>query len=213
MRRCELRLPHSRSLPPPVVPAHGVDYDFASISSIGAALPQFTATVPSVNSAERPPSQTWCSTPSITATNTSSSGAMAPGELLPVANLTDALGVGSPSSLVINDAGAIAVNYSLGGQAAIVRNQRRRLVHRAGSGRPIGSAPYLEFPTTISMNGAGQVAALVTEFGLTSSIVRLDDSGDRRSRAALPSCPTSAVPRSTIRESWPSRLRRSLPLT
>ena len=37
--------------------------------------------------------------------------------------------------------------------------------------------PYRDFPTTISMNSAGQVAALVTNQDSTSSIVRLNDGG------------------------------------
>ena len=41
----------------------------------------------------------------------------------------------------------------------------------------LASTPYLEIAPTISMNGTGQVAALVTNPDLTSSIVRLDAAG------------------------------------
>ena len=99
------------------------------------------------------------------------------GQLRPIFNLTDAVGAGNPVALVLNDAGAVAVNYTLDTGAAVVR------IHADGSfvvlarADPLGSAPYLELAPTISMNAAGQVAVRVTNPDSTSSIVRLDDGG------------------------------------
>lgn len=156
--------------------AQAADYDFASVYSSGVVLPQFTATLPSLNSSGTIAFAELFFDPSDGQSNwvvVESDGT----QLLPVLNLTDTFGTGSPFSLVVNDAGAIAVNYSMGPRAVIVRIDVGGSVTVLAAADQGGSTPYREFPTTISMNSAGQVAALVTNQDATSSILRLDDSG------------------------------------
>jgi hypothetical protein len=78
---------------------------------------------------------------------------------------------------VINDAGAIAVNYALATEAAVVRlNADGSLVVLARADQ-LGSAPYLDFAPAVSMNAAGQVVVRATNPDSTSSVVLLDDGG------------------------------------
>jgi len=90
----------------PAHPVQAVDYDFVSVYSSAAALPQLTVTSSSVNSTGTIAFGALVFDP---ATNRSVSVVFRGDgvQLVRVLNLTDALGVGSPSSLVINDAGAL----------------------------------------------------------------------------------------------------------
>src|SRR2546421_1253781 len=99
---------------------HAVEYDFVSVDASGGSLSQFTRTLPSVNVS----GATAFAAPVYNAVSNRddyvvfrSDGA----QLTAVLNLTDAVGPGTPSSVVINDAGAIAVNYAAGSGAVILR--------------------------------------------------------------------------------------------
>src|SRR5437868_2835691 len=94
----------------PAGPVQAVDYNFLSVYSRAAALPEVTVTSPSVNSTGTIAFAALVFDP---ATNRSVSVVFRGDgvQLVRVLSLTDALGDGSPGSLVINDAGAIAVNY------------------------------------------------------------------------------------------------------
>jgi len=154
--------------------AQAVDYNFVSIDSGAGSLAQFTRSVPTVNSVGTTAFAEVVYNPSANRDEYvvfRHDGA----QLTPVLNLTDALGVGHPSSLVMNDAGAIAVHYSRGNEAVVVRIAVDGSFTVLARADLLGSAPYRELAPTISMNRAGQVAALVTNPDLTSSIVRLDD--------------------------------------
>ena len=171
----------------PASHVQAVDYDFVSVYSRAAALPEVTVTSPSVNSTGTIAFAALVVDP---ATNRSVSVVFRGDgvQLVRVLSLTDALGDGSPGSLVINDAGAIAVNYVSGAGAVIARINVDGSFSVLARADQLGVEPYLELPTTISMNGAGQVAALVTNLDSTSSIVRFDDGGPveiARSSAAL----------------------------
>jgi len=169
-----------------------VDYDFASVDSSGTALPELGATVPSVNTSGTIAFAALAFDPAAN----SSGYVVFRGDgvqLMPLLNLTDVLGVGSPSPLVINDAGALAVHYSLGTEAAVVRiNADGSFVVLARADQR-GSAPYLEFAAAISMNAAGEVVALATNPDATSSIVRFDDGGIARSSPALVSLSSPTI--------------------
>ncbi len=157
-------------------PVEAVEYDFLSVYSRGAALAELGATVPAVNTSGTLAFAALVFDP-VANSNAHVVFRGDGAQLLPLLNLTDALGLGSPSSLVINDAGAVAVHYGLGTGAAIVRvNADGSFVVLARADQ-LGSAPYLEFAATISMNAAGQVAALATNPDATFSIVRFDGGG------------------------------------
>jgi len=199
-------------LPAPGRSVQAIEYDFESAYSIGAALSQSTIIAPSVNSAGAIAFAALVFDP---AANRSAwivfrgDGS----QFLPVLNLTETLGVGSPSSLVNNDAGAIAVSYISGAEAGIARINADGSVVVLARADQLGSAPYLEFPTTISMNTTGQVAALVTNPDSTSSIVGSTTASPSRSPAAPPRSWRSAAPPSTIPGWSPSRPRSALRVT
>ena len=87
------------------------------------------------------------------------------GQLVALLNLTDSLGAGSPGPLVINDSGAIALHYGRGIEGMVVRIQADGAYVVLARADQLASTPYLEIAPTISMNGTGQVAALVTNSG------------------------------------------------
>jgi hypothetical protein len=99
---------------------HAVEYDFVSVDVGAGSLSRFTHTLPSVNAS----GATAFAAPVYNPVSNRddyvvfrSDGA----QLTTILNLTDALGPGTPSSVVINDAGAIAVSYAAGPEAVILR--------------------------------------------------------------------------------------------
>jgi hypothetical protein len=168
-----------------------VDYDFVSLSSGAQALAEFAATAPSVNNAGVVAFAALAADPT-PGRNAyvlfRSEGA----QLVPLLNLSEALGVGHPTAVVINDAGAIVVNYALATESVIVRRDADGAILVLARADQPGSAPYLDFAPTVSMNAAGQVAVRATNLDLTSSVVRLDESGAveiARSATALVDAP------------------------
>jgi hypothetical protein len=157
-------------------PAQDSDGDFVSVYSEAVGLAAFSARFPSVNSSGTVAFAALAGDPSDGRSEWvvfTSDGV----RLVPLCNLTDVLGPGSPLSLVINDASAIAVNYTIGPRAVIVRLDANCGATVLAEADQAGSMPYREFATTISMNNAGQVAALVTNQDSTRAILRLGHSG------------------------------------
>jgi hypothetical protein len=157
-------------------PVQAVEYDFLSVYSGGAALSELGATVPSVNTAGTLAFAALTYDPIANA----SAYVVFTGDgvqLQPLLDLTDILGVGTPSSLVINDTGAVAVHYTLDTGSAVLRIAADGSYVVLARADRLGAAPYLELAPAISMNAAGQVAVLATNLDGTFSIVRLDDGG------------------------------------
>ena len=153
-----------------------VDYDFVSVYSSATPLAELNATAPSVNNAGTVAFAALIPDP---AANRSTYVVFrsAGGQLVALLNLTDSLGAGSPGPLVINDSGAIALHYARGIEGMVVRIQPDGSYVVLARSDQFASTPYLEIAPTVSMNGTGQVAALVTNTDLTSSIVRFDAAG------------------------------------
>jgi Peptidase family M28 len=158
------------------VGAEAVDYDFASVYSAPTTLADLGATVPSVSSTGIVTFGALVFDP-VANRNAHvvfrSDGA----QLVSVLNLTDALGAGTPSSVVGNDAGAVAVNYTLENEAVIVRIALDGSFVVLARADQLGSTPYRAFPSTVALNTAGQVAVLATNHDATTSILRVDDTG------------------------------------
>jgi len=153
-----------------------VDYDFVSVYSSATTLAEFNATAPAVNNGGTVAFAALIPDPSANRSTYvvfRSSG----GQLVALLNLTDSLGAGAPGPLVINDGGAIALQYARGIESMVIRIQPDGSYAVLARADQLVSTPYLEIGPTISMNGEGQVAALVTNSDLTSSIVRLDAAG------------------------------------
>jgi len=160
----------------PGISVQAVDYDFVSIYSGSTALTEFDATVPSVNSGGAVAFAALVDDPAGTGRSHvvfRSAG----GQLVALLNLTEALGPGSPGPLMINDPGTVALHYARGADAVIVRIQADGSWNVLARSGPVSSARYLEMSPAIALNRADQVAALVTNPDLTSSIVRLGDDG------------------------------------
>ena len=153
-----------------------VDYDFVSVYSSATPLAEVNATAPSVNNAGTVAFAALIPDP---AANRSTYVVFrsAGGQLVALLNLTDSLGAGSPGPLVINEGGAIALHYARGIEGLVVRIQPDGSYAVLARSDQFASTPYLEIAPAVSMNGTGQVAALVTNTDLTSSIVRFDAAG------------------------------------
>jgi len=154
--------------------AHALDYDFVSVHDGAGGLSSLASTVPSVNSG---------GTVAFVAPVYNAEGnrdehvvfKYGGGRATFVLNLTGLFGEGMAGPAVVNDAGAIALTYAAATETMIVRiaaDGAPTVLARAGLG---GSLPYLAFAPAVSINEAGQVAALVTNPDSTSSIVRFDD--------------------------------------
>ena len=153
-----------------------VDYDFVSVYSRATPLAEVNATAPSLNNAGTVAFAALIPDP---AANRSTYVVFrsAGGQLVALLNLTDSLGAGSPGPLVINEGGAIALHYARGIEGLVVRIQPDGSYAVLARSDQFASTPYLEIAPAVSMNGTGQVAALVTNTDLTSSIVRFDAAG------------------------------------
>src|SRR5205823_14777960 len=66
-------------------------------------------------------------------------------QLTAVLNLTDAVGPGTPSSVVINDAGVIAVSYAAGSGAVVLRIAADGSFSALARADLLGPGPYLAF--------------------------------------------------------------------
>ena len=170
-------------------------FEFRSIHSSPTSLPAFAATPPSLNGAG---TVAFAALMLDAAANRSvwivfKANGLGP---VPLLDLTDALGPGSASSVVINDAGVVAVHYAAGPVASIVRINVDGTFAVMASADPLGAGPYLALAAALSMNAAGQVAALVTNGDSTSSVVRFEDSGAveiARSAATLVNLSTPTI--------------------
>jgi len=175
--------------------AAGGAFEFRSIRSSPTSLAAFVATPPSLNGAG---TVAFAGLVFDAAANRSISIVFTAQGLAPVPllDLTDTLGPGSASSIVINDAGVVAVHYAAGPVASIVRINADGTFAVVARADQLGAGPYLALAPALSMNAAGQVAALVTNTDSTSSIVRFDDSGAveiARSAATLVNLSSPAI--------------------
>ena len=189
---------------------HAVEYDFVSVDASGGSLSQFTRTLPSVNAS----GATAFAAPVYNAVSNRddyvvfrSDGA----QLTAVLNLTDAVGPGTPSSVVINDAGVIAVSYAAGSGAVVLRIAADGSFSALARADLLGPGPYLAFAPEISMNQAGQVAVLVTNQDATFSIVRLDDSGAVEIARSSPALLAFSAP--TLNDSGVAAFKAQVPAT
>jgi hypothetical protein len=160
-------------------PAHALDYDFVSLDRTDATLSQLAGAVPAINGSGAVAFVALVYNPVANRDEYvvfRSHG----GQTTPVLNLTEALGLGSPAPPALNDAGVIALVYTLGpgdAGAVIVRISLDGSFVVLVRADQTGAAPYLAFAPAISVNGSGQVAALVTNLDATTAIVRLEEAG------------------------------------
>ena len=158
-----------------IEPVHALEYDFVSVHSrVGGLAP--TSPTASVNGTG---TTAFIAVVHNAVSNRDEhvlfrgSGA----EPTAVLNVTEAFGEGTPGSPVINESDAIALTHTSATETVIVRVGADGTVSVLARASVLSGTPYRAIAPGVSLNDAGQVAALVTNVDSTTSIVRFDESG------------------------------------